>query len=215
MASSSRVVSTFVSITSIFFWAADLHAHARLHPDKQLKPRSSSTGEKVAPCGTLGPTTDVSKRAVLRAGEDLMVEWQETINHLGFFRISFSPDGINGFTTNVLKDNIVDTQNTSIVGGAYHLYSATVKVPDTLCDSCSIQLIQVMQDNPSNPSNYYSCSDIRFVAADTVIPTASPSPSATATATASPTPKQRPKQPTGLKVSVTPAKAVETTNEKK
>ena len=160
MASTLRLVGLVASALGLLLLApsASVDAHARFRLDKVLKPRTSSTGEKSGPCGVAGPTTDSTKRTVLVAGQDVLVEWEETINHPGWYRLAFSPDGLTQFDSNVLLDNIVDVQT----GATPHLYSATVKVPDTLCDTCSLQLIQVMTDNTLNP-RYYSCSDIRIV----------------------------------------------------
>lgn len=191
--------------------AGVLLAHARFDPNKLLKPRTNSTGEKSGPCGPVGPTTLASKRKVLQAGADLLVEWQETINHPGHFRIAFSPDGVTGFDDHIIADNIVDTQNTSVSGTNYHLYSKTIKVPDTLCDTCSLQLIQVMTENPASPSNYYSCADIRIVAdltQEPPTPSVSPTTSPGATTPAASDP-EAPATPTGLKVQARRLKATE------
>src|SRR4051812_28140397 len=88
--------------------SSDGEAHARLLLDKALKPRTTSTGEKTAPCGSASPTNDSTKRAILKAGDTILVEWEETINHPGWYRLAFSEDGVTGFDANVLKDNLPD-----------------------------------------------------------------------------------------------------------
>jgi len=131
-------------------------AHARFALDGVVPPRSTSAGIKTGPCGdiprSLNPTT-------LNAGQQITVEWEETINHPGSYRIAFSPANDQGFDDNVLYDAI-DTQDGSDVP---HFYSATITLPNMACEGCSLQLIQVMTDrNP--PTMYYSCADIRLVA---------------------------------------------------
>jgi hypothetical protein len=156
-------------MTTLAGWASWAFAHARLDPTKSLKPRSDSSGLKTAPCGDVAATTDASKRTELVAGSTLTIEWQETIDHPGWFRIAFSPDGETGFDDNVLKDDITDDKDGSGIRyddpSTYVAFKTTIKVPDEPCEGCSIQLIQVMTDrNP--PTNYYSCADIRIIADD-------------------------------------------------
>lgn len=163
-----------------FGFAAMVFAHARLDPAKSLKPRSDADNHKTGPCGSDDPTTDPTKRTTLIAGESIDIEWEETVNHPGWFRIAFSKDGTTGFDANVLKDNITDTQNGNVTRSdpnTYHKYKVSIKIPDEPCENCSIQLIQVMTDR-TPPTNYYSCADIKIVAAE----------------------GKAPKTPTGLKV---------------
>lgn len=153
----SFALATFVALAS-----SPSGAHARLNPSKTLKPRSADSNLKSGPCGNVAPTTT---RTTYAPGEMVTIEWEETINHPGWYRIAFSPSGDTGFDANVLKDNITDTQNGSVTysdPSTFHKYSTTVTLPETLCESCTLQLIQVMTDrNP--PTNYYSCADIRIV----------------------------------------------------
>jgi hypothetical protein len=146
--------------------SAQLDAHARLDPTKDPKPRDDGSAHKAPPCGTAAKTDD---RTTFTAGETTTVHWEETINHPGYFRIAFSPDGATGFDDNVLKDNITDTQDGSVTytdPNTYHKYSTEITLPNTPCEECSLQLIQWMTEDPANPRPYYSCADIKIVAAD-------------------------------------------------
>ena len=119
-------------------------------------PRNSNTGIKSAPCGGLART---NKPTVLTPGQDLVVNWKETIQHPGKFIISFS--AANDANFQVLA-TIPDTQNST--ADLPHMYSSTVKIPTTPCSACTLQLIQSMEENPAQPTYYYSCADIQIAA---------------------------------------------------
>ncbi|MBM4254206.1 MAG: lytic polysaccharide monooxygenase [Deltaproteobacteria bacterium] len=191
------------ALTAISF-ASPALGHARIKPNSSLNPRTTSSGEKTGPCGATTPTTDPTKRTTLAPGQKLVVMWEETINHPGSYRIAFSKDGINGFDNNVLLNNIPDTKDTPVNYSdptTYHQFSATVTVPQDICETCSIQLIQVMTDQGGKP--YFSCADIRISntppksgdVTGTPAPSPMPSPS---------TPQSAPTAPTNLKVKVSP-----------
>jgi len=176
-------------------------AHVRLDPEKSPKPRSSDSGLKVAPCGNIPATTDDTQRTVLTAGATVTIYWEETINHTSHFRIAYAPDGDTDFDQHIIKDNILDDQSTPVTytdPATYHHFSTKITVPDTPCDHCTLQLIQVMLDNPAAPSDYHSCADIKIVKGDAAAP---PSPSPPSPAP-SPTTAEKPTAPTGLKVQV-------------
>lgn len=131
-----------------------VQAHARWKLDGPTPPRNASNGLKTAPCGNV---TRTNMPATFSPGETIEVEWEETINHPGYFRILFSPQGDQGFDNNVLLDNIPEVP-------AIKFYKANITLPNITCDACTLQLIQVMTDRPNDPF-YYSCADIRLEAA--------------------------------------------------
>ena len=170
--------------------SASADAHIRLDaPTSRFA--FSNAGQKTGPCGTGTPTGTVTE---VQAGSTLTVEWTETINHPGHYRISIDPhggdDGLvdpasetdfygNG---NVLLDQIADK-----AGGAY---SADITIPGTNCEKCSLQLMQVMTDKlPWGPTNgddiYYWCADIRIVGGED--PTSTSSSTSASTTSASST----------------------------
>lgn len=202
----SRIVG-LAGLTAVLF-AQPVSGHTRIKPGSTLTPRSASSGEKTGPCGATTPTIDVSKRTSLTPGQKFTVFWEETIQHPGYFRIAFSPDGQTGFDQNVLLNNIADNQNglvNYIDPATYHQFSATITIPSKLCETCSLQVIQVMTENPAMPSNYYSCADIRISntpgSGAPKVPPASPSPGGGGGTGATETPAA----PTNLKVVVKPA----------
>lgn len=111
---------------------------------------------KVFPCGGAGPTAaGSSRRTVLQAGSTITVQFNEFVQHPGYFRIAFSDNGVDGFDQHVLVPMIADTNGSN--------YTVQVPLPNTPCDNCSIQLIQCMDGSlppVSSCSNYYSCADV-------------------------------------------------------
>lgn len=121
--------------------------------------------QKSAPCGASNDARgdDVT---VFAPGETITVEWYESVNHPGHFRIMFDDDGFDDFPNptgegdlcqagvgGCLADNIADA-----AGGA-GTYSTQVTLPDIACENCTIQVIQMMTE--STPvSMYYRCADV-------------------------------------------------------
>lgn len=159
--------------------AASAHAHARWSLTGLLKPRNDSTGLKTAPCGGVPGATDPSKRAVLQKGAVIEVEFEETIQHPGHYRIAFSAEGDGGYEQNIILDNIPDNQDDA---NTPHVFKSTITVPNIDCGNCAFQLIQVMTDRDP-PSNYYSCADVIIGKPATSTATATATSTATATAT--------------------------------
>ncbi len=128
-------------------------------------PRSAEDGNKTGPCDTTpiaAPT-----RTAYAPGQTFTLEFMETIDHPGHFRVAFAPEGEVGFDQNILVDNIADK-----VGGNMN-YQVQVTLPTTPCENCTLQLIQCMTDGGQPCSNYYSCANIR-IGAD--VPDAGPGP---------------------------------------
>lgn len=123
--------------------------------------------QKSGPCGVATGDARGNQVTTFAPGETITVTWQETIGHPGHFRISFDPDGVDGlvdpksfsdFDTagTVLLDNITDKSGTQT-------YSEKVTLPNVECDTCTLQVIQVMTDKPPYGDGndiYYQCADI-------------------------------------------------------
>jgi hypothetical protein len=144
--------------------------HARFKLNAAFKARNDATGLKTAPCGGIARTDNPT---ILKAGQTVNLEWEETINHPGYYIIRFSPADDVGFEQNVLVDMHIDDQNETPTP---HPFEAQIQVPNVECEACTLQMIQVMEDRDP-PTNYYSCADIQIKAADdpTVTPPAAPS----------------------------------------
>lgn len=134
----------------------DVLGHARFKLGSGTPPRTDATGLKVAPCGGV-PRSEEPQ--VFKPGATIKVFWTETVQHPGRFIISFSEAGEQGFEDNVLM-TIIDEQDDPAT--LPHEYSAEITLPDQTCEDCTLQLIQVMEENPDAPTNYYSCSDLRL-----------------------------------------------------
>ncbi len=141
-------------------------AHSRLKASDSIKIRSMNPGVKTGPCGGLAR---VAQPAVLKAGDTVTVTWEETIYHPGRYEFYFSQSGDSNFT--LLKTVPNGVNNTPVP----HQFSTTLALPNVACDDCTLQMIQVMTENPNNPSNYYSCADMQLKAIGTTPPTPAPS----------------------------------------
>ena len=148
-------LSFLLAIFSLSIIPTSAMAHARWVIDSVTPPRTTDTGLKINPCGGKPRTT---QSTIFSAGQTIEVEFQETINHPGHYRIAFSPADDLNFDTYVLVDNIPDTTNTGS-------YKQEITFPPSLvCSACTLQLIQVMtaSTNPQPGDYYYSCSDIQI-----------------------------------------------------
>ena len=111
---------------------------------------------KTAPCGA-APGSPVASYA---PGEAVMIQWEETVDHPGHYRLTLSPNGVDGFPAIVLEDDIPDIDGPVPSGGRQFTRMETI--PDQSCDRCTLQLVQSMEENPAQPTYYYSCADIRI-----------------------------------------------------
>jgi hypothetical protein len=105
-------------------------------------------------------------------GDTITVQFDEYVGHSGRFRIAFDPDGasLDHFNQNILLDEPDPVGNMGNMGQGSK-WSFQVKLPDMECDNCSLQLIQAMDGNMTDPvldpvqrpSTYFQCADIRLV----------------------------------------------------
>lgn len=157
-----RHLGPALALSLITLSAVPASAHIQM-----LTPMARNTEQKKAPCGLdQGVDMKGDPVATFMPGETIVVVWEETINHPAHYRISLDLDGQDDFAdpaamddyyTNsaVLLDEIPDKN-----GG---MYMAEVTLPDMECDTCTLQLIQVMYDKPpfgDGNDMYYQCADI-------------------------------------------------------
>lgn len=165
---------------ALLAFAPSADAHIRLlEPAARYEITGFDTGIKSCPCG-LGDSsrscnlaTDASdpdrSENVLRveAGSQLMLRFDEYVDHTGSFRVAFDPDGADmaDFNDNILVPIVADPANT---GG--QIWEIPVTVPDEPCDNCTLQLIQAMHGDTTTPvadpaalSTYYTCVDLEIV----------------------------------------------------
>jgi hypothetical protein len=138
---------------------------------------------KSAPCGqtTDGRTSGVT---VFQPGQVVTVSWVEYVNHPSYFRVAFQPDGDSfPMRQNVPQSNsvpetadqqlsaeqavfagstaqllaVVQDNNTSTTA----TLSTQVTLPNVPCENCTLQVVQVMYNNPpQDGGGYYQCADI-------------------------------------------------------
>lgn len=167
----TRSLLSIAASLALVFASASAAAHVRFvtptprHPT----PNREDNTIKTAPCGVENDsrTTDESRITVYEPGETITVEFNETIDHPGFFRISFDDDGQDAFQAPLARSEVMATPVLPVLlddiddhgpGG----YSVEVTLPNVECENCTLQLIQVMSGDQSWTKDdiYYTCADI-------------------------------------------------------
>ncbi len=123
-------------------------------------PTPRTTDNKAGPCGATGSTRG-SHVATFAPGEKITVEWDETIDHPGHYRIAFDSDGDDVFINpSTPDDNYPFTLMDMIPDKEGGHYTQAITLPTTLCDNCTLQLMQIMTTVVPYDSFYYQCADI-------------------------------------------------------
>ena len=122
--------------------------------------------QKDGPCGLPGSPRSADP-TVLQPGETVTIQWDETIDHDSHYRLAFLADGedfplpaaFDDFCDPAVDDWCVADELADVVDGSYEFDWV---VPDTPCDNCTLQLIQVMYDADGLQENdfYYDCADV-------------------------------------------------------
>lgn len=167
------LVISCISI-AVLMTSQTAESHARLKPSAAVAPRSTNPGIKSGPCGGLPRLTP----AVVQTGSTITVTWEETIQHPGRYEFYFSAANDQNFQ--MLK-MVADTQDGT--ADLPHQYTTTLTMPSQPCTACTLQMIQVMTENPLMPSLYYSCADIVLQTGPVATPTPGASPTPTPSAT--------------------------------
>lgn len=132
--------------------ASHSFGHSRLLPSPEVVPRSTNAGVKTGPCGGYAR---VAQPAQLKPGQKITVTWEETIQHPGRYEFYFSEAGDTNFK---ILASVPDMQDDA--ASLPHQYSVDLDLPNVQCADCTLQMLQVMTENPAAPRNYYSCADI-------------------------------------------------------
>jgi hypothetical protein len=89
------------------------------------------------------------------------VEWDETVDHPGHYRIAFDDDGDDVFVNpNNPNDHFPFTLMEPIADKAGGHYTQQITLPTTPCANCTLQLMQIMTTQVPYDSFYYQCADI-------------------------------------------------------
>jgi len=161
-------------------------ANAHIHLTQPLSRTDMTTGDqKEQYCGVLNQVRNPARVTTYKPGEMVMVTWMETINHTGWFRIAFQPNGDvfgipppangpagDGTASNYPTEDrtgMVDAANGSIVLAdriADGTLQTMIQMPMMECNNCTLQFIQVMTDKPlytddaASDDIYFNCADI-------------------------------------------------------
>jgi hypothetical protein len=149
--------------------------------------------QKGSPCGPGGiddkqpiPTSGIVTD--FHAGDKVELDWVDTVAHPGYFRIALAEnrsdlkdptitqDASCSFdetmvpktaSGNVLADGILFRSRNGFNGQAGTKFTYMVTLPSTPCDKCTLQVIQVMENDIQGLSNchYFHCADIRILPA--------------------------------------------------
>jgi MYXO-CTERM domain-containing protein len=125
-----------------------------------ISPPPRGVDQKAGPCGRAGSTRG-STVTTFAPGATITVEWDETVDHPGHYRIAFDDDGNDSFQNpNNPNDNFAQTLIEPIVDKVGGRYSQQVTLPTTPCTNCTLQLVQVMTTVVPYNSFYFQCADI-------------------------------------------------------
>jgi uncharacterized protein (TIGR03382 family) len=169
-------------------------AHAHIHLLQPLSRTDDSVGnpQKDRHCGDPA-VTRTARVTMFKPGETITVRWAETINHPGWFRISFQPNGetfrippaSNGQAivagspqaSNMPTEDLTGMMDPGGTGGMIlkdripdGTTTTTVTLPNMACTNCTLQLIQLMINNPpytvgvDSNDIYFNCADITLAA---------------------------------------------------
>ena len=174
-------------LTSALVVSASASAHISL-----IEPTPRYTvneGIKACPCGagsqannrTCGvptersdPARNESRASTFVAGSTITLRFDEFVAHSGRYRVAFDADGADqdDFDANPLVDIPDPSGNTGNTGEG-SIWEIEVTLPSTPCDNCTLQLIQMMDGNTTDPvdssigrSTYYQCIDLVLTPAE-------------------------------------------------
>ena len=175
------------------------YAHIELLVPTPRYTIAESGDNKACPCGTgqsnrlcdvpadrSDPNRNLDRVTTLTAGSTVMLRFVEYVGHAGRYRVAIDYDGadLDDFNNNILVD-IPDPSGSAGNTGDGPLWEIEVPLPDTPCDNCTLQLIQMMDGNTTDPvpdpvgrSSYYTCADIVLVGGDGTEPDAGAGPDA-------------------------------------
>jgi hypothetical protein len=181
-----RLISSLAVLATAQLLSGVAMAHIHLEDPIPRYPGEVSGENKACPCGVgssnrtcrvEGPVSDPARSTdrvtTLTAGSTIVMRFDEYVGHSGRYRVAFDQDGADlaDFNAHPLVD-IPDPRGNEGNTGDGSIWEIEVPVPETPCDNCTLQLIQMMDGNmvdlvadPVGRSSYYQCADITIVAA--------------------------------------------------
>ncbi|MEO8181800.1 MAG: SCE4755 family polysaccharide monooxygenase-like protein [Deltaproteobacteria bacterium] len=179
-----RSISRFAALAgAVQLLAGVASAHIHLLAPLPRYPDAVAGENKNCPCGvgTAGRTcSDPAERSddnrstdratALLGGSLLTVRLSEYVGHSGRFRVAFDPDGadVADFNQHILTD-IADPAGKLGNTGNGTLWEIAAQLPNIDCQSCTLQVVQVMNGDTQVPvadtvgqSTYYQCADLQL-----------------------------------------------------
>jgi hypothetical protein len=158
-------------------------AHVGIENPPPRYPSDGFSDNKACPCGagSNNGTCSGAERSdpnrstfvtTYTAGQDILVTAHEVVGHAGRWRIAFDPDGADqaDFDANILLD-VADPPGAEGNVGQGDRWEWTVTLPNVPCTTCTLQLVQMMDGNTTDPvpdlighSSYYQCADLVLLA---------------------------------------------------
>lgn len=143
-----------ILVAAVLLVTATAEAHIAL-----VFPPPRTAEQKAGPCGVAGSARGSAMS--FQPGETITVEWDETVDHPGHYRIAFDDAGTDAFQNpNNPADNFPSTMVEPIADKVGGHYTQMVTLPATPCTNCTLQLMQVMTTVVPYNSFYYQCADI-------------------------------------------------------
>lgn len=142
---------------ALLFVSSTAYAHIQLRT-----PAARTTAQKAGPCGAAGSVRGTNV-TVFQPGETITVEWDETVDHPGHYRIAFDSDGDDAFINPMrATDNFSFTLMEPIADKVGGRYTQQITLPMEPCTNCTLQLMQVMTTTEPYNSFYWQCADIQI-----------------------------------------------------
>lgn len=167
-------------------------AHFQLKkPTSWLKEDAAGGPQKGGPCGPGGydnvnPTPTSGAVTDFHAGDSIEIDWVDTIAHPGYFRIALAQDRGDFKNPTIVQDascnfdeSMVPTMASgNVLADGVHfrtrngfnapagtMFTQMVTLPDQPCDKCTLQVMQIMENDIKSLSQcyYFHCADIRIL----------------------------------------------------
>jgi hypothetical protein len=146
-----------VLVTVLALVSSTASAHIQLR-----SPAARTTLQKAGPCGAAGSTRGAAV-TVFQPGETITLEWDETVDHPGHYRVAFDSDGDDAFINPMrATDKFSFTLVEPIADKVGGRYTQQITLPMEPCTNCTLQLMQVMTTTEPYNSFYWQCADIQI-----------------------------------------------------
>jgi hypothetical protein len=181
-----RIAPLLGLVVAAQFCGGSAQAHIHLLDPIPRYPDQVAGENKACPCGVgrsnricqvegdrSDPDRSTDRVTTVEAGSSLVIRWDEYYPHAGRYRVAFDEDGadLEDFNAHPLAD-ITDPRGRVGNSGEESIWELEVTLPETPCENCTLQLIQVMDGETEEPvpdpvgrSTYYQCADIRIIPA--------------------------------------------------